>query len=62
MFLLILFEISLKKMFKFLDMKDFEQEFGEEKIIEDDFKNIDHVGFCFFFKFFYKKIFMVANF
>ena len=41
-----------KKMFTLLDMKDFEQEFGDtEKIIDDDFKrlenvSISHLFFC----------------
>jgi hypothetical protein len=37
-------------MFKFLDMKDFEQEFddtNQEIFIEDDFKKIENVSVCF---------------
>ena len=39
-----------KKMFTLLDMKDFEQEFGDtEKIIDDDFKRLENVSISFFF-------------
>ena len=37
-------------MFTLLDMKDFEQEFGDtEKIIDDDIKRLENVSISFFF-------------
>jgi len=37
-------------MFTLLDMKDFEQEFGDtEKTIDDDFKRLENVSISYFF-------------